>query len=142
MQEINILNLSDTHTWIWTIEHRKAGPVVMEWLDRMLIRHVFTTGASLVPIEIPNDAVESRDPETNGCTVFRFAPSELLKRECELVIEWLADVHDREPILAVRAHKMKFEEALEVASGWLSRHGGPAIAEADGTTMESELRSR
>jgi hypothetical protein len=105
MQDINILNLSDVHTWIWTIDHRKAGQTEMEWLDRMLIRHVFTNGAALIPVEPAGVRAGARDIETANCTVFRFVPDEHLQRECELVLEWLTHVDEREPTLAERVTK-------------------------------------
>jgi hypothetical protein len=115
MQGITILNLSDIHTWVWTISHRWAGRTAIEFLDRMLSRHVFTAGSSLVPVETPHVDSERGDTSSGDNAVLRFVPTESLRRECELVLAWLSELPDDNPELASSLRRMTFEQALEVA---------------------------
>jgi hypothetical protein len=140
MQGITILNLSDVHTWAWAINHRGAGQAAMERLDRMLIRHVFTTGALLIPIETPCVDRERDDTTSGGGAVFRFVPTESLQRECELVLAWLSDLPDRNPELASSLRRMTFEQALEVARAELPHRELRAVSGSRSPNVGPEQR--
>jgi hypothetical protein len=121
MEPVCIVNTEELRKFARAHGERVPHRLHREWLERAVLRHIVTAHVDFQPSTPSRTEMATAHiarAAAKGEPMVRFSPSAKLMREVSLVVDWLADLRERDHRLAGKLRKIRFSDALEMSTRW------------------------